>query len=268
MKAKKSLGQHFLTSTKAVNKMVTSSGVKKGDTVLEIGPGKGVLTSALLESGAKVVAVEKDDLLIPLLTEKYKKEIGSGKLTLIHGDILDLNLSEILQKKYSLVANIPYYITGQIIRMFLEAENQPESITVLVQKEVGERIVGKPVRRGGGDKKESILSISVKAYGTPKYEMTVPRGSFNPAPNVDSAIINIANISKNNFSKISEKKFFEIIHAGFAHKRKQLLPNLSELFSRETIQKAFEINNIPLTARGEDIDIETWLKLSESLLQK
>lgn len=261
MKAKKSLGQHFLTSTKAVNKMVTSSNIGKDDTVLEIGPGKGVLTSALLLSGAKVVAVEKDDLLIPLLTEKYKKEISSGKLTLIHGDILDLNLSEILPKKYSLVANIPYYITGQIIRMFLEAENQPESITVLVQKEVAERIVAK-------DKKESILSISVKAYGIPSYEMTVPRGSFSPAPNVDSAIIKISNISKKNFSKIGEKEFFDIIHAGFAHKRKQLLPNLTELFPREIIQKAFEKNNIPLTARGEDVDIETWISLCQTLDKK
>lgn len=261
MKPKKSLGQHFLTSTKAVNKMVTSSGVKKGDTVLEIGPGKGVLTSALLESGAKVVAVEKDDLLIPVLTEKYKKEINSGKLTLIHGDILDLNLSEILPEKYSLVANIPYYITGQIIRMFLETKNQPESITVLVQKEVGERIVAK-------DKKESILSVSVKAYGIPTLEMTVPRGSFNPPPNVDSAIIHVANISKKNFSEIGEMEFFDIIHAGFAHKRKQLMPNLTELFPREKIQKAFEINNIPLTARGEDVNIETWISLCKTLSSK
>ena len=205
MQAKKSLGQHFLKSQKAIETMVKTSGAQTGDLVLEIGPGMGVLTEALLQAGASVVAVEKDDLLIPVLEEKFEKEIKSGQLKLIHDDILNFDVSKVpfggselprgTLDTYKLVANIPYYITGQIIRIFLEAENQPESMTLLVQKEVAERIVAR-------DEKESLLSLSVKAYGTPKYVEKVPRGAFAPAPNVDSAIIHISNISKNNFRKI------------------------------------------------------------------
>ena len=242
-----------MKSKSAISKMVEVSDARKGETVLEIGPGLGVLTEALLATGASVVAVEKDDRLIPVLREKFEKEIASGQLKLIHGDILKEKF-EI--KNYKLVANIPYYITGQVIRKFLEAENQPDSMTLLVQKEVAERIVAK-------DGKESLLSLSVKVYGEPKYVQTVKRGSFEPAPNVDSAIIHIANISRKNFQKISEANFFKLIHAGFAHKRKQLLPNLSALYSKDIIRGAFEKLSIDLKTRAEDLPLQKWLELCE-----
>ncbi len=276
MQAKKSLGQHFLKSQKAIETMVKTSGAQTGDLVLEIGPGMGVLTEALLQAGASVVAVEKDDLLIPVLEEKFEKEIKSGQLKLIHDDILNFDVSKVpfggselprgTLDTYKLVANIPYYITGQIIRIFLEAENQPESMTLLVQKEVAERIVAR-------DEKESLLSLSVKAYGTPKYVEKVPRGAFAPAPNVDSAIIHISNISKNNFRKNGscekcEKEFFELIHAGFAHKRKMLLPNLSSLYAKDALSRAFAECKLDVKCRAEDVPLQKWFELLRELFSQ
>ncbi len=188
--AKKSLGQNFLHSMGAVHAMVEASRVTKDDIVLEIGPGKGVLTEFLLKTGAQVIAVEKDDRMIPHLSERFGGEVTSGKLKLIHGDILDMSPKDlgILAGKYKLVANIPYYITGELIQKFLETDTQPSLMTLMLQKEVARRIVAK-------DAKESILSLSVKAYGSPKYIQTVSAGSFNPVPSVDSAILLIDNIS-------------------------------------------------------------------------
>lgn len=254
MKLKKSLGQNFLKSQGAIKKIISVSFLTQDDTVLEIGPGDGALTKNLLETGAKVIVVEKDDRLIPILEEKFQKELREKKLQIIHDDILKTNLN-ILPKKYKLVANIPYYITGQIIRMFLELEHQPELITILIQKEVAERIIAK-------DKKESLLSISIKAYGEPKYISTVPKGSFNPMPKVDSAIISIYNISKNNFKIINEKDFFEILHFGFAHKRKQLIPNLSEVFKKDNLLYIFDKLKINQKARAEEISLEKWLEIT------
>ena len=257
--AKKSLGQNFLNSPKALADIISVAEVKAGDEVLEIGPGRGVLTKELLTVGAQVTAVEKDRELIPLLQEMFKQEIEKGQLTLIEGDVLEFDIKgyvdSILKnkettKEYKLIANIPYYITGQIFRMFLEGKGDPEdvyphtqptSITLLVQKEVAERVVAR-------DNKESILSLSVKAYGEPRYVSTVRRGSFTPSPNVDSAILHIAHVSKDFFSsnKISEKIFFEILKASFAHKRKIISKNLSD--------KGFVLpESINKKARAEDL---------------
>ena len=269
MLKKKSLGQHFLNSPKIIADIVLAGKVTKKDSVLEIGPGEGTLTSALLKTGASVVTVEKDDRLIPILQEKFEKEILSRQLTLIHNDILNVNISKTvfdIKKSYKIIANIPYYITGQIIRMFLETENQPESMTLLVQKEVAERIVAR-------DGKESLLSLSVKVYGEPKIIRVVGRGAFTPQPNVDSAVLVIKNISRKNFPEgspgekggVDEKLFFGIIHAGFAHKRKQLLPNLCSLYKKDDLIKAFEKCGVDLKSRAEDVALETWLKLCNIL---
>jgi len=258
MKAKKSLGQHFLTSTAAVHHMVTASGAKKGDVVLEIGPGKGVLTKALLATGASVIVVEKDDRMIPVLSETFAKEIEDGQLTIIHGDILTTKIEKILGGPYSVVANIPYYITGEIIRLFLEHSTPPQSMTLLIQKEVAQRIVAK-------DKKESVLSLSVKAFGTPSLVSIVKRGSFFPIPNVDSAIIHIADISKDKLGTITPEHFFNIVKTGLAHKRKILLSNLSELYNKDTLSRAFAKLSILENVRGEDLDIETWIHLATLL---
>jgi 16S rRNA (adenine1518-N6/adenine1519-N6)-dimethyltransferase len=269
MLKKKSLGQNFLKEPKIIGDIVVASGVKSSDTVLEVGPGEGILTRGLLDTGAKVTSVEKDDRLIAVLEEKFKKEIESGQFELIHADILDFVLPKSFGK-FKIVANIPYYITGQIIRMFLESENQPESMTLLVQKEVAERIVagGQPLKASSGrmtNGKESLLSLSVKVFGEPKYVRTVGRGAFSPQPNVDSAVLHISDISKNKLGGIEEKFFFKVLHAGFAHKRKQLLPNLSELFRKDTLQKIFEKCEIDPKARAEDLPLTKWLELCKEL---
>lgn len=256
MQPKKSLGQNFLRSKVVVDGIVSASFLKPNDICLEIGPGEGFLTEALLNKDVNVIAIEKDDRLIPFLNEKFKNEIKKEKLKIIQGDVLEIDIEKIIGKsKYKLIANIPYYITGQIIRMFLETEKQPSSITLLVQKEVAERVVAR-------DQKESLLSLSVKAYGQPKYVHKVSKGAFYPQPKVDSAVIFIDNISKKNFSNNrDEKEFFELLHASFGHKRKQLLSNLSSKYDKTKLQKIFEELNIGLKVRAEELKIEKWLDL-------
>ncbi len=262
MKPKKSLGQNFLTSEGAVESILDAGDVMGEDIILEIGPGKGTLTKKLLEFGGKVLAIEKDDKLYLNLKEKFKKEIKNKKLELIHGDALDFNPKDFKLNKngYKLIANIPYNITGQIIRKFLESEIQPERMVLMVQKEVAQRIVAK-------DKKESILSVSVKAYGEPKYIQTVKAGSFFPIPNVDSAILLIDNISKNFFKDFSEVEFFKLVRAGFASKRKKLSSNLSVIVDKEKVRNVFKELNLGDNSRAEDVDINIWQQLSIKIIK-
>lgn len=252
MRAKKSLGQHFLKSEQALLAIIEAGEIKSTDVILEIGSGTGALTEKLLATGAKVIAVEKDEALFASLSAKYPN------LELTHGDILDFTPSEV---PYKLIANIPYNITGAILEKFLSAEHQPELMVLLVQKEVAKRIVAQ-------DKKESILSISVKVYGAPKYIQTVKAGSFAPMPKVDSAIIAIENISKDFFDSFSEKEFFKLLKEGFKAKRKKLSSNLSTIFGKEGVRKAFVALNLDENTRAEDVGVETWHKLGKSLFSK
>lgn len=255
MQAKKALGQNFLTSIPARLAIVDAGEAHPGDTILEIGPGRGFLTQALLDTGAAVIAVEKDRDLIPLLEEQFK---GFKSFTLIEGDALTYEPDI---ENYKLIANIPYYITGAILERYLTHQNQPTTMVVLVQKEVAERICAK-------DGKESILSLSVKAYGDPKIVYRVSKGSFNPAPKVDSAVLQIQNISRKNFdNQYHEAIFFKVVKAGFAHKRKLLLSNLKGQFLSSRVEKAFELTNVAPKSRAEDLSIATWLDIARELSQ-
>ncbi len=249
--AKKSLGQNFLHAPQVISLMVHRSEIKPGDTVLEVGPGKGALTQKLLDAGANVVAVEKDDRAIPFLSEKFPNEIASGKLKLVHTDILEYTPDF---TDYSIVANIPYYISGEFLQKFFELDNQPKRIVVMLQKELAKRIV---------DEKGSILSMSIKAYGNPVYLTTVPRKFFRPVPNVDSAALLIENISKNFFkdNQISEKTFFSIIKAGFSHKRKVLIKNLEDKIDSNHIKNLWETEKFSSTARAEELKLDDWKKI-------
>ena len=267
VKAKKSLGQHFLRSKGAVRKIVVAAEIMPRETVLEIGPGRGVLTEALLLAGACVVAVEKDSELIPELSEKFSQEVSAGRLTLLEGDILDERLQKKLfpilggkTAKYKVVANIPYYITGALFRLFLEKLRQPTRLVFLVQKEVAEQIVS----RNG---KEGILSLSIKAFGTPKYVAKVPKESFSPKPKVDSAIIAVTDISRDRLKGVSEAQFFKVVKAGLGAKRKMLLGNLSKSLNipKDELEKVFHKLDIPPTSRGEDLPIEKWLALAREI---
>lgn len=256
MTPKKSLGQHFLTNTGIVASIAEAGLVSADDTVLEIGPGKGILTAELLKIGATVIAVEKDKELLPFLEEKFKNEIVKKQLVIINEDILDFSPEtyNLQPETYKLVANIPYYITGAIIRKFLTEKHQPKKMVLLVQKEVAERIVAKTG-------KESLLSISVKVYGRPKYIKTIKAGSFTPPPKVDSAILLIDNISRGFFDIISEERFFEILHAGFAHKRKQLFGNLKAVFDEKILREKMATCGILENVRAESLSVEDWRRL-------
>lgn len=256
-KAKKSLGQNFLKSVPALNAIISSGEIKKYDIVLEIGPGKGALTEKLLEKSGKVIAIEKDRDLLEILQEKFKEEIKNGKFVLINEDVLNY---EIKEKNYKIIANIPYNITGAILKKFLTSKNQPERMVLMVQNEVARRIVAR-------DGDESILSISVKAYGNPKIIMKVPARYFSPAPKVDSAIIAINNISINTFegNKVNEEKFWELVKNGFAHKRKVLISNLKDLYKKEKILEIFETLNISEKTRAEDLTLENWIAITKML---
>lgn len=264
-KAKKNLGQNFLKSKEALFKMCEAGNVNNQDIIVEIGPGKGALTEKLLEKAKKVIAIEKDSDLIDILNEKFKKETIDGKFILLNEDILDFDPKKhgLFEGKYKIIANIPYNITGLIIRRFLSEVNRPNTMTLLVQKEVAERIVAR-------DNKESILSLSVKAYGTPKYIMKVHKRFFSPSPKVDSAIISINNISNSNFKdKNIEESFFKLIKDAFSHKRKVLRKNLEEGGNNLiTIDKVFEKINIDSKSRAEDIPFEKWMELNNTFAQK
>lgn len=250
---KKSLGQNWLNSPSAIKKIVEAGNVTNTDTVLEVGPGKGALTEALLATGAKVVAIEKDHRLLEELSITFKTEIKSNQLILLEEDILQISattLKALVGPSYKVIANIPYYITGELIRFFLSHTLQPTQMVILVQKEVAERIVSR-------DKKESILSLSVKAYGTPKFIGKVPAGAFIPAPKVDSAILCISNINRNQFTNVTEDQFFAIVKQGFAQKRKLLRGNLN--LSKETLL----LCNINPDTRAEDVPIDKWFCLTK-----
>ena len=254
------LGQHFLTGTWAAKKLVEAADIRATDTVLEIGPGRGALTQELLAAGARVIAVEKDLALVEMLKETLAKEILSGQLQLIQDDIrnFDPRSCQLEARSYVVAANIPYYITGEIIRQFLTARAQPHTVALLVQKEVAERIIAR-------DKKESILSLSVKCYGEPSIAAKVSRGNFSPPPSVDSAILVIKNISREFFTDTDEKKFFDIVRAGFSSKRKFLIGNIAKKFGRERAESAFAAFRLPENARAEDVLLQKWKCLVQSL---
>ncbi len=274
-RAKKSLGQNFLINPRVAEHMVLESNISKKDTVLEVGPGTGNLTKYLLARAKKVIAVEKDDNLAKELAKKFKKEIKNKKLILVKQDILERTLgrsdgdgqrkfsaenfrgeSKNVLRNYKIVANIPYNITGAILKKFLSDKNKPKSMALMIQKEVAERIIAR-------DGRESLLSISVKAYGEPKILFRVSRGNFYPTPNVDSAVIYIKNISDKIFveNNINEKEFWEVIRAGFTHKRKKLSSNLKKMGI--FIDKSCE--NTLKNKRAEELTLKDWTNLIKDI---
>ena len=243
--AKKSLGQHFLLHQRTADRIADAAELGANDTVLEIGPGTGMLTRSLLTRAGKVVAVEADADLCARLQATFAVEIEAGRLELVLGDVRAFDLA-LLPRGYRVVANIPYYLTGDLLRRLFEAERQPAALTLLIQKEVAERIARA--------KKESILSLSVKAYGAPMYVFTVPCSAFVPVPNVDSAVLVVRNISREHFhSREEEALFFALVRSGFAHKRKYLAKNLAEA--------GYSDSGIPAKARAEDLSLYDWFAL-------
>lgn len=289
MFAKKSLGQNFLKSKEVINKIISVSLIQKGDIIIEIGPGKGALTEEILlkcrSEDAKLIAIEKDDRLIEFLKDKFVDYINK-EFYIINQDILQINILDIIKQNINtkdtqisdqnlsiseiinnqnikIIANIPYYITGAILKKFVD-ENIVKSMTLLVQKEVAERIVSR-------DNKESILSLSIKSYGISKYITKVAAKYFNPKPKVDSAVIFIQKYNNNIFINQKQKDlYFEIIKNGLQFKRKTLLNNLKSFIKENNIDEiVFKtiLNNVDLkeNVRGEDIIFEKWLSITQQI---
>jgi 16S rRNA (adenine1518-N6/adenine1519-N6)-dimethyltransferase len=254
------LGQHFLTGQWAARSLADCINIKPHETVLEIGPGTGALTRELLARGAHILAVEKDEALVLQLEETFAHEIAHGALRIIAADIRDFSPEQngLKSGAYCLAANIPYYITGEILRKFLGTKSPPRALALLVQKEVAERVLAR-------DDKESILSISVKVYGTPRIVAKVSRGNFSPPPSVDSAILLIDNVSKRFFDGIDEEDFFTVVRAGFASKRKYLANNLGARFGKEHALQALAVCDIAPKARAENITLEAWKLLARKI---
>lgn len=260
LRAKKEFGQNFLGSQAVVETMLETGAVDSRDIVVEAGPGKGILTEGLLRCAREVIAIEKDPRLVLFLTLKFKPQIDDEKLALITGDVLtfDPSARQLQPGGYKVVANIPYYLTGHFLRHFLSLPTPPSRMVLMVQDEVAQRVCAT-------DEKESILSLSVKAYGTPRYIEKIPAALFHPRPRVDSALLLIENISKSFFKNLDEARFFEVLKAGFRQKRKRLSSNLSALAAPEKIRELFRRHGISENARAEEIPLLKWKAIASEL---
>lgn len=269
LKNNKSLGQHWLRDREILDAIAFSAEIEDGDFVLEIGPGLGTLTSSLLKFAGKngrVLSIEFDENL----AKKLPAQFPGKNLEIINADFLDFDLLK-LPKNYKVAANVPYYITSKIVEKLLTSENKPSVASLLVQKEVAERMVAK-----AGEL--SILAIASQIYAEVSLDILVPRDFFTPPPKVDSQVVvlksrehNLIEIfnSKNN-CEVSEREFFRIIKAGFAAKRKKIAKSLSAnlAISKEQTAEILEKCEISPDLRAQDLNIEEWLKISKVFFNK
>lgn len=256
---KKSLGQHWLRDPEILSEIVDASRIDPGDSVLEVGPGQGTLTHALLEKGVVLTAVEYDIELFEELKRSISKFPNSENLELVHDDILKFDLTK-LPKDYKVVANIPYYLTSNLIRLLSESSNPPASITLLVQKEVAERICADPG-------KMSLLSVSAQNYYEVELDIVVLAKSFIPPPKVDSQVVHMSRREKPIHSPLDERLFFKAVKAGFSSRRKTLLNSLSGGLDRPKDETAKILSDCGINpgSRPQELDLAQWKKLAEVL---
>ena len=252
----KRFGQNFLIDQSAIKKIIDAANVNSEDIILEIGPGTGVLTQELAKRAKKVIAIEKDIKMIEILRETLKE---FSNIDLMQGDALKMANNQLISP-YKVIGNLPFYLTAPLIRQFLEKENPPREMTLIVQKEVGQRICAKPP-------KMSILAVSVQLYAHPRIISYISKKSFWPSPKVDSAIIKISITDSN--QEIDKDLFFKIVKAGFSQPRKQLINNLSKGLGMERAkaEKWLLRNEIEPSQRAETLKIEDWLKLLKDFLK-
>lgn len=261
----KRLGQNFLIDKSILDKIIEGAELTKDDYVLEIGPGMGSMTQKLCESAAKVVAVEIDRNLLPVLQVTLSEY---DNVTVINGDILKLNLKETLQehfgdRKVKVVANLPYYITTPIIMKLLEEKLNLQSITIMVQKEVGDRIKAAP-----GGKEFGALSVAVQYYAKPSQVLLVPPHSFIPQPEVDSIVLKLDILSKPAVEVESESLFFRVVKASFGQRRKTLLNalNAGNLgLSKEQLKELLSSVDIDENRRGETLSLQEFANITNKL---
>ena len=264
---KKSLGQNYLVNRGVLDKIVETAEISKEDLVLEVGPGTGNLTEKLSERANQVVAIEKDSRLIKSLKERFK----DSNVEIEEGDILKVDIRTLLDHRiplskasgnvgYKIVANIPYYITSNLLRSIFEKWPRPELIVLTVQKEVAKRIVVKPPDM-------NLLALSIQFYSDAEIISYVSKGSFRPIPKVDSAIIKLT--PRDQPLLTDPKMFFKLIRAGFSGKRKQLVNNLAKNFGmiKEDILKVFEKIGIEPAIRAENLSLNQWIELSKLMAE-
>jgi 16S rRNA (adenine1518-N6/adenine1519-N6)-dimethyltransferase len=248
----KSLGQHWLRDREVLASIAGAAELKKTDTVLEIGPGLGTLTSELLRAAGAVVAVEFD----PALAQKLPGQFPGTKLTVVHQDILTYDLST-LPRDYKVVANVPYYITSKIVQLLLNAANKPSVIVLLVQKEVAERLAARPGQM-------SILAVSAQVYADVRLGDVVKRDLFTPPPKVDSQVVILRLRDQTPFDDLNEEDFFRVVKAGFSAKRKKLRSSLSGGLglSKQDVEVLLEKADINGDVRAEALDLAAWKRLT------
>ncbi|PIR73269.1 MAG: ribosomal RNA small subunit methyltransferase A [Candidatus Moranbacteria bacterium CG10_big_fil_rev_8_21_14_0_10_35_21] len=275
---KKNLGQNFLKTNSIVKRIIESANLSADDFVIEVGPGEGVLTEELAKKAGKVLAIEIDHTLIKPLQKKFENK---KNVEIINADILKINLPELLgheMSKYKVIANLPYYITSPIIRLFLETETPPQEMILMVQKEVAERIVASPseipaesrsakrISRGKPGQM-SILAVSVQYYAKPEILFEVGKENFDPIPEVDSAVIKITN-SECGIPNAETKKFFRVVKAGFSAKRKTLINNLSSSLhlEKKAVEEKIKAVGLKPTARAQELSVDDWEKITVLLI--
>ena len=266
--ANKKLGQNFLIDYNVINQIIDKSNIQKDDLVIEIGPGLGTLTAKLLEHAGKVIAIELDDRMIKILNDRFKLY---DNFSLLHEDILKVNLKELISKSkeelsnVKIVANLPYYITTPIIMKLLEDNLDIVSITVMVQKEVADRITARP-----GDKLSGAITYSVDYYAQAKNLMFVSKECFLPSPEVDSEVIYLKIREKPQIQVKNKDLFFKVIKASFMQRRKTLLNGLTNsgiVKNKELAKKIIEEMNLSVDIRGEKLTTQQFAELTD-LIEK
>lgn len=259
LRANKKLGQNFLINEEVIDEIVQKSEITNEDVVIEIGPGLGSLTKALLGKAKKVVVIELDPNMVDVLKSRFLND----NLEIVFGDVLKVDLNEIIGKETSVkvVANLPYYITTPIIMKLLEERYKFKSITVMVQKEVGERICSEP-----GTKEYGAITIAVKYYSVPQIIIDVPKENFLPSPEVDSCVIKLDILEAPSVNVKDEDKFFEIVRNGFNHRRKTISNSLSSgNVDKENIINILNKLNINEKLRAENLSIQDFANIANEL---
>ncbi len=256
LEPKKSLGQNFLFDENILARIVDAADPQSEDEVLEIGAGVGSLTRQLAPRVRRVVSVELDGRLISVLENELA---DLNNITLIHGDILDQDPAALFEGPYKVVANVPYYITGAILRHLLSGDHKPSGMVLTVQKEVAERLMAVPPNM-------SLLAVSVQYFGRVRRISSIKAGAFWPRPDIDSAVIRIDVRSQAPIKRDKERAFFRLVRAGFSQKRKQLQKNLRQLGIDQTaVTRALEMADIDGGRRAETLTLDEWLKLATVL---
>lgn len=258
----KHFGQIFLVDRNVLGKIIQAADLSANDTVIEVGPGMGILTLELARRAKKVIAVEKDPGMVEILREVTS---GASNIEIVNADILKWNIGDLKsssKEDFKVVANIPYYITSPIIRMFLESKLSIPLMVIMVQKEVARRVCSLPPDM-------SILAVATQFYSKPKIAAYVSKGSFWPVPEVDSAILRIEKNTQYYKMIVKEdiKLFFEIVRSGFAHKRKLLLGNLSDYFDmpKPNLEAIFSRAGLSIAIRAQELSIGQWITLLQEI---